>query len=159
MHGLTQNYYSCGWVVGWSGGWVVGWLDKMKIRLISAEFSLAGAQLSLAKANARMELLRRVADFDTPVEDMKTIYILFIRSILEQSATVWHSSLSIENAEDLERVQKSATRIMLKDSNLKYDTRLEKLGLETLTSRREILCLNFALKCTKNDELKQVPQE
>ena len=36
-----------GWPGGWSGGrvvgWVVGWLDKMKIRLISAEFSLAGA--------------------------------------------------------------------------------------------------------------------
>ena len=37
-----------GRVVGWSGGRVVGWLDKMKIRLISAEFSLAGAKLSLA---------------------------------------------------------------------------------------------------------------
>ena len=40
------------------------------------------------KANARMELLRRVASFGTPVEDLKTVYILFIRSILEQSATV-----------------------------------------------------------------------
>ena len=36
-----------GRVVGWSGGWVVGWLDKIKIRLISAEFSLAGALAEL----------------------------------------------------------------------------------------------------------------
>ena len=39
------------------------------------------------KANARMELLRRVASFGTPREDMKTIYTLFVRSLLEQSAT------------------------------------------------------------------------
>ena len=35
------------------------------------------------KANARMELIRRVAEFGTPIEDMKEIYILFVRSILE----------------------------------------------------------------------------
>ena len=65
------------------------------------------------KANGRMELLRRVASFGTPPEDLKLIYILFVRSILEQSATVWHSSLSQENANDLERVQKSALKIIL----------------------------------------------
>ena len=56
------------------------------------------------KANARMELLRRVAEFNVPTEDLTNIYILFVRSILEQSATVWHSSLSQENSNDLERV-------------------------------------------------------
>ena len=65
------------------------------------------------KANARLELLRRVASFNPPLEDLKTIYILFIRSLLEQSATVWHSSLTEENISDIERVQKSAVRIML----------------------------------------------
>ena len=43
-----------GWVVGWSGGWVVGWLDKMKIRLISAEFSLAGALAELGNTHAQV---------------------------------------------------------------------------------------------------------
>ena len=60
------------------------------------------------KANARMQLLRRVATFGASVADMKDIYFLFVRSLLEQSATVWHSSLSQENINDLERVQKSA---------------------------------------------------
>ena len=32
------------------------------------------------KANARMELLRRVASFGASLEDMKTIYFLFVRS-------------------------------------------------------------------------------
>ena len=46
------------------------------------------------KANARMQLLRKIVSFGAPIQDLKQIYILFIRSLLEQSATVWHSSLS-----------------------------------------------------------------
>ena len=32
------------------------------------------------KANARMQLLRKVASFGPPVQDLKDIYIIFIRS-------------------------------------------------------------------------------
>ena len=35
------------------------------------------------------------------------VYVLFVRSILEESATVWHSSPTEENTSDLKRVQKS----------------------------------------------------
>ena len=108
------------------------------------------------KANARMELLRRVASFGTPVEDLKTVYILFIRSILEQSATVWHSSLTEENSCDLERVQKSAVKVMLQDTYNGYQNGLAKLGLENLNQRRENLCLEFARKCTKHEKLQHM---
>ena len=40
------------------------------------------------KANARMEILRRVSSFGAPIQDLKEISILFIKSLLEQSATV-----------------------------------------------------------------------
>ena len=63
-----------------------------------------------------MELLRRVVCFGASIEDMKIIYFLFVRSHLEQSATVWHSSLTEENAADLERVHKSAVKKMLGDN-------------------------------------------
>ena len=96
------------------------------------------------KANARMELLRKVAEFGTPQEDLKTIFILFVRSLLEQSATVWHSSLSQENIDDLERVQKSACKVILQE---KYR------GYKTLAERRTSLCLSFALKCTKHKKV------
>ena len=102
------------------------------------------------RANARMELLRRVASFGTPVEDLKTIYILFIRSILEQSATVWHSSLTEENISDLERVQKSAVKVILDSNYNGYQSGLAQLGLENLHDRREYLCETFAKKCVKN---------
>ena len=57
------------------------------------------------KANKRMELLRKISTFGADLEDLKNVYILFIRSLLEQSCTVWHSGLTVENSEDLERVQ------------------------------------------------------
>ena len=49
----------------------------------------------------------------TNLEELKNIYILFVRSLLEQSAIVWHSSLSEENKSDLERVQKTTFKIIL----------------------------------------------
>ena len=39
---------------------------------------------------------------------------------------------------------------------MQYEKRLGKLGLETLSSRRETLCLNFAIKCTKSDRIKHM---
>jgi hypothetical protein len=104
------------------------------------------------KANARMQLLGKVASFGPLVQDLEDIYILFIISILEQSATVWHSSISEENAADLERIQKSAIKIILNEKYTGYQQGLAKLGLESLEARREILCLNFAKKCVKNEK-------
>ena len=102
------------------------------------------------KANARMQLLRKVASFGTSQGELKDIYILFIRSLLEQSATVWHSSLTEENANDLERVQKIAVKIILGDKFQNYEQGLVKLDIENLSERRTSLCLSFAQKCVKN---------
>ena len=100
-----------------------------------------------------MQLLHKLANFGTPTEDLKNVYILFIRSILEQSATVWHSSLTEENVLDLERVQKSAVKLILKDKYRGYQQGLAELGLENLRERREQLCLEFAKRCASNEKL------
>ena len=96
------------------------------------------------KANARMELLRKVASFGTGIDD------LYVRSLLEQSATVWHSSLTEENQNDLERVQKTALKVILGNKFKSYKNALSMLNIETLTERREQLCLSFALKASKH---------
>ena len=108
------------------------------------------------KANARMELLRKVASFGTNPEDLKTIYIVFIRSLLEQSATVWHSSLTEENKSDLERVQQTALKVILGDSYINYETALRKLDMENLDSRRRNLCLRFAIKASRNPKCREM---
>ena len=62
-----------------------------------------------------MQFLHRAAKFTKNVNDLKKIYMLQIRSKLEQSAVVWHSGLTRRNADDLERVQKSALKLILKE--------------------------------------------
>ena len=69
---------------------------------------------------------------------------------LLESATVWHSSITKEKIEDLERVQKNALRIILRNQYYSYKKALAKLGLGRLTDRREKLCLDFAKKCIRN---------
>ena len=110
----------------------------------------------IKKANARMELLRKVSNFCSDYDDLKNIYFLYIRSLLEQSATVWHSSLSEDNKNDLERVQKSALKLILDDKYQGYKKALLKLDIESLSDRREKLCLNFAIKAAKNDKSKHM---
>ena len=61
------------------------------------------------KANARMQLLRKVASFGASQAELKDVYVLFIGSLLEQNATVWHSSLTENNITDLERVKKNCS--------------------------------------------------
>ena len=104
------------------------------------------------KVNAGMELLRKVSSFCTDYEELMNIYILYVRSILEQSATVWHSSLTEENKNDLERVQKTALKVILGD--MSYENILKILDIETLNDRRIDLCLNFARKSSKHPKMK-----
>ena len=110
----------------------------------------------IKKANARMQLLRTVASFGANIQDLKTIYILYVRSLLEQSATVWHSSLSEQNRNDLERVQKTAMKIILNTKYRSYKQALALLEIDTLDNRREELCLNFARKSSKHPKFKHL---
>ena len=96
-----------------------------------------------------MELLRNVAEFTKSMEDKRDIYIPYIRSILEQSCVVWHSSLTEENVMDLERVQKAAIRLSLGEKYENYEDGLLRANLESLKERREKLCKTFAIRCMK----------
>ena len=80
---------------------------------------------------------------------------MFIRSKLEQSASVWHSSLTKNNEIDLERVQKLALKVILKDKYGDYKSALRKLNIESLFDRRDKLCLRFAKKCLKTKILRK----
>ena len=104
----------------------------------------------------RMQLLNRAASFTSNIEDLKSIYLTYVRSAIEQSAVVWHSSLSGKNRRDLERVQKSALRVILKNNYTSYKRGLRQLNLMTLDKRREELCLKFAKKCLKNDKVRNL---
>ena len=99
------------------------------------------------ESNKRMVFLHRSSKFTCNKSDLKKIYIQQIRSKLEQSAVVWHSSLTQKCKNKLERVQKSALRIILGEHYLNYKNALKVLNLQSLEERRESLCLKFAKKC------------
>ena len=103
-----------------------------------------------------MQLLRKIVGFGAPIQDLKHIYILFIISLLEQSALVWHSSLSLQNTTDIERVQKSAVKLILGDNFKNYKSALLKLDMQPLSDRREELCLNFAKRCIRNPKTRSM---
>ena len=79
------------------------------------------------KAYRRMQLLNSAASFTRNVKDLKNIYLTYVRSILEQSAVVWHSSLTRKNRKDLERLQKTAVKVILGKKSSSYKKDLEKL--------------------------------
>ena len=103
-----------------------------------------------------MLMLHKLSEFEVPIEDMLNIYVLYIRSIVENSAVVWHSSLTTLEETELERVQKVALRIILKENYENYGNSLHLTGLPTLQDRRFQLCKSFALKSAKNEKTKDI---
>ena len=75
---------------------------------------------------------------------------------MEQSYIVWHSSLTSGEKFDLERIQKVALRIILKDKYVGYEDALRQCNLKSLGERRSDLCLKFAKKCVKNEKTRDM---
>ena len=134
-------------------------IDETKLLgvILSADLTWRKNTKSLVKRGySRIIILQKLFEFDVPEEDLVNIYCLFIRSILEQSCVVWHSAITQEEENDLERVQKVSLKIILKDNYIDYDTALKRTQLEDLKSRRERLCLKFAKSCLKYEETKDM---
>ena len=106
------------------------------------------------KAYQRMTILRKLYAFNLPLEDLVMIYNLYIRSILEFNSNVWFSSITNEDRENIERVQRVACKVILKDDYETYKLALEKLNLQNLSERRQMLAHRFAQKCVKSDRFK-----
>ena len=106
-----------------------------------------------------MPLLRKLSTFGASTNDLVHIYVLFVRSVLEASSSVWHKSLSQENVTDLERVQKSAFRIILGNEYSSYKNALNILKIETLKERRQVLFQNFCLKSLNIIQMNSILKE
>ena len=96
----------------------------------------SNTELIVKQAYKRMILLHRLYEFGLPTEEMINIYTLYIRSILESSAVVWHSAITQAEETDIERVQKVALRVILKSDYESYENALLLTGLDTLEQRR-----------------------
>ena len=102
------------------------------------------------KANKKMRMLHIAAKFTRNRDHLMQIYKTFIRSHLEFSSNVWHSSLTKENRQDLERVQKAALKVILGKDHNDYDEALKLLRIQSLEQRREMVSLRFVKNSLKN---------
>ena len=102
------------------------------------------------KAYSRMSMLTKLRYVGVSTEDLVDIYILFIRSITEYCDFSFHSSLTVTQATDIERIQKTCLKVILGDCYVSYPAALEMTGLQTLYDRREKRCLDYALKAIKH---------
>ena len=101
---------------------------------------------------AKIWTLRRMRNLDLEAAYMFDTYIKEIRSVLELAVPAWHSGLTQKQSEDIERIQKTAFKIILGDSYYSYEIACTILESETLKSRREKLCLKFARKDVKSEK-------
>ena len=69
---------------------------------------------------------------------------------------LWHFGLSGKSRNSLERVQKSALRVILGKRYTSYNSALKELNIDSLQDRREFLCLKFAKKCFKVNKLRKL---
>ena len=111
------------------------------------------------KANARMQILHKISKFGASENDLLEIYFAYIRSILEQSSNVWHTSLTQENEEHLERIQKSALKIILQNKYVNYEQACDHLNITDLKTRRAYLFEKFTLQNINHPLMKQYFQE
>ena len=119
--------------------------------IISEDLSWhANTKNIIRKAYMRMEILKKLYEFNVPTSQLVQIYKLFIRSVTEQSAVVWSSLITKDESDDLERTQKVALRVILKDQYKSYSNALSSVNLQTLAHRRETLLYKFAVKTFKN---------
>ena len=117
------------------GVWLTTWLDWDR-----------NTRDICRKAYARMTMITKLKYVGVPTEDLLNIYILYIRSLLEYCSVVWHSTLTVEQSQNLESVQKLCLKVILGDEYSGYDNALECCGLDSLSDRREEKCLKFGLK-------------
>ena len=101
-------------------------------------------------------MLHIASKFTRNREHLKQIYKTFVRSNLEFSSNVWHSSLTKENIQDLERVQKAALKVILGRDYFNYEDALKLTKMDSLEERRGLIGLKFAKNCLKNENFSRL---
>ena len=84
---------------------------------------------------------KKISSLGATTSELVHFWKIYCGSVLEQSSVVWSSSISQKNKNDLERTQKSFSRLILKNQFTNYQEALLKLNLESLQDRREELLL------------------
>ena len=106
------------------------------------------------KAYRKLWMIRRLKRLGASTKDLVQVYTMQVRCIMELGVPAWQGGITQGEKVDLERVQKTACKIILGSSYLSYSHALETLELEDLEQRRLKLSLKFALRAEKHPKFK-----
>ena len=81
-----------------------------------------------------------------PQDELLEVYQKQVRSVIELAVPVWQPSITKQERNQIERVQKCASYIILGESYTHYTQALELLDIENLEVRRKKICEKFAQK-------------
>ena len=95
----------------------------------------------VSKANRMFCLIKRTCKGLDDPRTLCTLYCSLVRSYLEYCSVVW-SPYTKRNTDKLERVQRRATKFILKTDD-PYEIRLKKLNLMSLEKRRSLTDVTF----------------
>ena len=107
------------------------------------------------KLRKRLWLLRKLKQANASNSDLVGSYCSFIRPVFDYCSNVYHSMLNITQTEHLEKLQKTALKIIF-GYDKDYETLLSLATITTLKKRRELLFENFCLKLYENERFKKI---
>ena len=104
----------------------------------------------VTRANKKLWVLRRLKNSGAKQVDLIDVYCKQVRSLLEFGVPAWHGGITISEQIDIERIQKSASHIILGGYYTSYKNALKTLCLDPLSVRRDSLYLTFARQAEKH---------
>ena len=140
--------------VTFSDGTLIEYLPEIKLLGVVVSQDLRWQKNTIFicdKARGKLWILRRMLKFNLDIFQLFDIYTKEIRSILEMAVPVWHSGLTCQQSQDIERIQKLAMKIILGDNYINYQLACNTFATLTLELRREKLCFKFSSKNLKSE--------
>ena len=106
----------------------------------------------IKKAKTKIWTLTRLKGVGASRSTLLETYIMRIRTHLVYCTPVWSGALTVYDSNRLESVQKLACYIIIgSHMYTNYKEALEILEIDSLSERREKVCLTFAKKTVKNE--------
>ena len=108
--------------------------------------------------NYKLYLLRQLKRCCTSIDDLLSVYTMYVRPTIEYACPVWYSSLTKSQLGCLEKLQRKALRIILSYDYCETKSFAEiysQLGLPAMDVRLEQLFVNFGKSLLTSDRYKQ----
>ena len=111
-------------------------------RSLNRQLSLLRGEETTSNANKILGLVKRTCKGMKDISTLRTLFCALVRSQLEYCTVVW-SPQTARNINKLERIQRRATKFILKTDD-DYDTRRKQLNLLSLEDRRFLFSVLFS---------------